>query len=581
MVVKKIISTVILFFVAFVMPAQEDFISLEISPKRVEVGEPVAVIIKTNVEGEVNIDLPDEFEQSGASHSGMSSSVSYIGGKRSVERYSFQKFTGFFTEEGTFSMGPAKIKENNKEFASKIQQVKVAKVENMISANPSKNMNQAIFGIINQSKEEVFVGEPLIVEAKVFAQIDVMQVENFKPSAVQGGAESINLDKAKRIKQDIEVVDDQQIYTFRMGKTLIFPEEEGQFELSPFELGVYYSDPRSLFPERTKVRSNNSKITVKPLPSGSPEGFDGAVGEFSVEMFFNQNKIKQGKVLPVYVRVKGAGNLHHVSPLKLDLPSGVVLYGDPEVNDSTFYSNRGVEGYREFIYYLQVEQAGELNIPSLKFAYFDPVATSYKESRTRPVTLHVLPDENHTIVDVLKQEHHTEGNVNKGKGMSSFMAERNTVNQDLNLYSGVKGWLVGTPILLAFIFVWGVRFQEKIKPKQQAKFQMNKAYQEVIDKINHAQRKSLSSSAFYKAIETPFLTFLSLKLDLPVQRIRTYLLATEEQNFLSDEQKISLEKFFTYGDTIHYSGGLDEEINQKELASELISIVNSLKEDSA
>src|SRR5690554_8111806 len=85
---------------------QKPLLELEIEHRTVEVGQPFNITIKTNLDGNIEMTLPDEFIQSGVRQSGMSSSVELVRGRRRTMRYSFQSFTGYFEEEGTYSLGP-------------------------------------------------------------------------------------------------------------------------------------------------------------------------------------------------------------------------------------------------------------------------------------------------------------------------------------------------------------------------------------------------------------------------------------------------------------------------------------------
>src|SRR5690554_7428194 len=62
--------------------------------------------------------LPDEFIQSGAMQTGMSSSIEYINGRQKAIRYNYRTFTGYFEDVGTYLMGPVKVITRTKEYLS-------------------------------------------------------------------------------------------------------------------------------------------------------------------------------------------------------------------------------------------------------------------------------------------------------------------------------------------------------------------------------------------------------------------------------------------------------------------------------
>jgi hypothetical protein len=147
-----------LLFLALVSWSQQPYIELQVEPLTVEVGQNFTVVLRTNAEGSLDFEMPDEFNQSGIAHSGMSSSINYINNKAQVEKYSFQKFVGYIDEPGRYKIGPAKLKTNNGELVSKEIIIQVVKPLNMISDDPAKNMNEPVFGIIQQSSKTIFEG---------------------------------------------------------------------------------------------------------------------------------------------------------------------------------------------------------------------------------------------------------------------------------------------------------------------------------------------------------------------------------------------------------------------------------------
>src|SRR5690554_7720614 len=77
--------------------------------------------------------LPDEFIQSGAMQTGMSSSIEYVNGRQKAIRYNYRTFTGYFEDVGTYLMGPVKVITRTKEYLSEEYKVRVTNRQNMRS----------------------------------------------------------------------------------------------------------------------------------------------------------------------------------------------------------------------------------------------------------------------------------------------------------------------------------------------------------------------------------------------------------------------------------------------------------------
>lgn len=371
---------------------QNPVIELEIEPRTVETGQPFTITIKTNLDGHIEMTLPDEFIQSGVRQSGMSSSVELVRGGQRTVRYSFQSFTGYFEEEGTYSIGPVKVTAKKKEFQSEAYSVRVIQPQNMISEDPGKNLNQMMFGIIQQSKKEIYEGEPIVLEGKVYSQVEVMQVEDFIPFTFNGPVDSRLMPNSGRVSTSFEVINGKNLQTFKLGKSVIFPEKVGDYVIQPFQTHLIYNDRKKIFPQHAKIISNESTITVKPLPSGTPKEFIDGVGEFDVTAQLSSTHVKQESVVELSVRIEGKGNLHNIRHPKLSLPSDLSIYGDPEVIDSIFFSNRGAEGSKTFTYFVQVNRATDVQLGPIKIAYFNPETESYEHAQARLPMLKVEPN---------------------------------------------------------------------------------------------------------------------------------------------------------------------------------------------
>src|SRR5699024_9435746 len=155
-------------------------------------------------------------------------------------------------------------------------------------------------------------------------------VEDYTPFNLKFDSELHKLGKSNQVTSSYERVTGKQVETFRIGKTVVFAEEIGIHAIKPFRTNIIYSDPRSVFPQRTKVVSNESTIKVKPLPKNAPNSFINGVGNFSVSAKLLSDHLTQGDVLTLHVEVKGQGNLHNTKTPKLTIPDKLSLYGDVE-----------------------------------------------------------------------------------------------------------------------------------------------------------------------------------------------------------------------------------------------------------
>ena len=561
-------------FCASLLWSQDEFVDIEINPTTVEKGQPVTITLKTNTEGNVKFELPDEFVQSGPTHSGMSSSVDYSNGKGEVIRFSFQKFSGYFDTEGEYKIGPIKIQTANGEIESKSVMVKVHKLQNMISEDPSKNMDKAIFGIIEQSKKEIYEGQPIILEGKVYSQIDILQVENFNTFKFEGPAEIHSLQNSNQVSRQYEVVSGKDVVTFKIGKSLIFPDKTGNYEISPFEIILLYDDPRKLFPERAKIRSNTTKVRIKPLPNGTPTSFIGAVGHFDVSASFNGTTVEQGKVVELNIRVFGHGNLHNIEAPKLKLPKGMVLYGDPEVEDSITFSSLGAEGMKTFTYYIQANNDGNIQLEPIEISYFDLESESYTAAKANIKSLTVTPSED---VKNLSKEN-AELKAEKEKSVQPFISRKPTYKEvySQSFFKGVNGaLLVSSPILLSLLFGFFVRIKTSGEEEKQKHKQKTDAKRDSLNVIRNAHKID-SGEEQIKTLYSAIIGYLANEWNVNKGNIsREFLDQKVAQNKLDENLKTELIGLLNELDEVRY-GFSGAKLNIEELSKKSLNIIEKL-----
>ncbi|HLV40695.1 MAG TPA: BatD family protein [Brumimicrobium sp.] len=570
--VRKLFLHIVFFVLSLHVFGQDEFVDLEIKPKNVEVGQSITITIKTNVNGDLDMSLPDEFIQSGAMQSGMSSSIEYVDGRQRIMRYSFQTFTGYFEDAGSYSLGPVKVSAKTKEYKSKDYTVKVTSRQNMISDNPAKNLNQIVFGIIEQSKKEIYEGEPLVFEGKVYSQVEILQVEDFHSFTFDGPSDSRSLVASSQVSTAYEVINGKNLQTFKIGKTLVFPEKPGEYKIKPFETTIVYNDRRKIFPERLKVVSNEANIVVKPLPSGVPKYFIDAVGNFTLTANIENPHIDQGKVVELKLKISGKGNLHNIQKPKVRLPHGLTFYGDPEIVDSITYSAKGAEGSKTFTYFIQVNRGGSIQLSPIKIAYFNPKTEKYETSVCKVKTLHVKSsgeDEPEEIEEEIQEI--------KEPTMQPYITERIVGGQSpTTIFTGWKGaLLLCSPIMFGFVLGLLVRVKKQSKESILAKqtlvqHKTDALYQ--LSLLNDDENNETRIDALSQII----VRFLANQFKVSNGEITRVFLREKAKSEVPEEIIVSIIQVFDELDATKFGGSIDNS-DVSHLIDEVAHIINSFE----
>jgi hypothetical protein len=424
---------------------QNPFVLLEVEPKEAEVGEMLTITVKSSVQGEIDIDFPQGFAHGYALMNGMERDIDYNTGKSITYYYLSQ--SGAMSKAGTFKIGPAYVKKGNKVYRSNTVNITIKKENDNQSSHEglsAKQLKQPAFGVIQTSKNSIYEGEPLVINAKVYAQFDASYLENYQEYTVEGVIEKHRLSQSNRITVEEEIIKKRTYYTFEYDKKVVFPNEAGHWTIQPYKLVL-----RRGF-ESMQLTSAHANIEVKPLPPNTPPNFTGGVGKFTVESNIDKSAIKQGEMLTYTVEIKGKGNLQNTSEPKIKLPKSFELYGDPKIEEDVVYGIHGAEGTITYTYNIQLTQAGTFELPSIEMAYFDPAKEKYMRIESATHTLQVSPDK--TYYTELKDSINEPEKLN----LTSEIALRDTLEIGANTNRFLRSPLfwtgVSAPLILAFIF---------------------------------------------------------------------------------------------------------------------------------
>ena len=133
--------------------------------------------------------------------------------------------------------------------------------------------------------------------------------------------------------------------------------------------------------DRHEVTLEGPPLTLRILPlpeAGRPEGFSGAVGQFTVRAETSAQQVDAGASFPLTLHIEGIGNLHAFTAPPLRLP-GFHALGSIDTKAS---------GRRTITYDVAALHASTAGVPAIAFAFFDPTPPAgYRTATTTPLPL--------------------------------------------------------------------------------------------------------------------------------------------------------------------------------------------------
>ncbi len=187
----------------------------------------------------------------------------------------------------------------------------------------------------------------------------------------------------------------QRIYRTRVGgrtvriielQHLLYATQAGAREIEP----AVFRIPGALGRTPMVFETEPVALTVRPLPEGAPQGFDGTVGRFEIAVQ-HQDEAEVGAPLRALVRVQGEGNLLSVvEPIWPELPPGWQSFAGDE-SAQTQVDGLQMSGSRDFERFLVPSEPGEVELPPLRLVYFDPERERYEVATSQPLRVNVQP----------------------------------------------------------------------------------------------------------------------------------------------------------------------------------------------
>ena len=234
---------------------------------------------------------------------------------------------------------------------------------------------------------------------------------------------------------------DSEAYRVIELRTLLFPSVVGMLDIAPAVLTV--SDGSS----ETAAVAEGVPVTieVRPTPAAAPAGFAGAVGKFEVSAAVDATTVRMDDSVELTVTVQGAGNIDALPDPSWPEFRGWRVIESPVSVASDVVDGRLV-GSRTYVSVLVPEVAGELRVPEISYAYYDPDLEEYVEAVTSPIAVSVaaadgVPAESRSAIGEIE-----DGAVPGAKSIKAVPSGLRKTNGDVT--DGYGYWAAwGLPLL--------------------------------------------------------------------------------------------------------------------------------------
>lgn len=176
-----------------------------------------------------------------------------------------------------------------------------------------------------------------------------------------------------------------------IGPAAITAQVQKDVQIDPFAGDFFEKFLRGggLGSETVQVRTEPVVVEILPLPEeGRPDGFKGAVGDFTFSASLKPSALKVGEPAELTLQVKGKGNLKTVSAPPLPEVKAFRVY---DTLSSLGLTKEGdvVQGFKTFKTVLVARASGETRLPEIAFSFFDPKRRLYRTQKVGPIPISV------------------------------------------------------------------------------------------------------------------------------------------------------------------------------------------------
>ena len=536
------------------------------APSAVVMGQQFQLTYTVNTEGATSLRTPDlsAFEVLMGPSSSVSRSMQIINGQTSSS-YS-QTFTYVLMpkKEGTFNIGPGSIKIKNANYSSNSLVVKVLPPDKAGSASGGGRSSSGssgggasqgstsvgtneLFVRMNVSNRSVYEQEGFLVTFKIYSLYDV-DLDDIKFPEFEGFlAQDIDLNP----QWTLENYNGRNYRTAVFKQTILYPQRSGKITIGSgrFDAIAHVRVKRSgsLFDElmgggyqdiRKVLTTAPVTIDVKPLPSGKPESFNGAVGGYTMKATINSNQAKTNEAVTITVTLTGNGNIKLAKNPTVTFPNDFEVY-DPKVETNIRTTTSGSSGTKTIEYIAVPRYAGDFEIPAIRFSYFDPRSGSYKTLTSEPFKLHVEKGPEGAASPAVSNYGSQESVKYLSKDIRYIKTSRpHFVNARGEIFFGSFTYVLAYVLIALLFAVFFVIYRKQMKENADLAFVRTKRANKVaLRRLKTAEKlmKEGSREAFYDEISRTLWGYLSDKLNIPQADLTRENIGNELASFGADE----------------------------------------------
>jgi hypothetical protein len=514
-------------------------------------------------------------------------------------------------QEGDFTIESASIQSGNKKYTSQAVNIKVlAGSNNQQPVNQQQIKSQSggqkgsssdaslendIFLKVFANKSEVYIGEPILINYRIYTRVLVLEYITSKFPTLNGFWNQAIDNKQINVQEKTEVENGVAYSAADIRQIVVIPQRSGDLEIEPMEMTCIVrvrsqAQARSVFDQffgsyedkKVVIKTPKLKIKAKTLPeAGKPSYFSGAVGSsFNIGVQTNKTSLKTNEGIDFKINLQGNGNIKLVDIPKPEFAADFEVY-DPKIKDDVITTANGSSGNKSAEYLIIPRHSGEFIIPGIKFSYFDPKQKKYINTETPDIKIFVEKgigeEEPSKAVTAARKE--DVALLNKDiKYIKTKLSKPITIES--NFFTGsLLFWILLILPFILFIILYFIVKKYELENKDLIKVKSKKAKKIATSKLKKAQDclNKNDEKAFYEEIFRALYGYISDKFNIPVSELNKENIRQKLNEKLEDKSiLVQLEKILETCEMARFAPIKDK--NLQNLYNDAADVINTLED---
>ncbi len=505
-----------------------------------------------------------------------SNSISIVNGARSSKQgfsYTLQP-----KKIGTYKIGAASVIVNSKVMRSKPISIQVLKGKQVAKGGAG---GEQLYVKAEIDTSEVYVGQQVMVNYKLYTTVDIENYDIVKETDYAGFyAHDVRRFNTRVIR---EVIDGVQYTTKVLKRIALFPQQTGLLTIEPMglRLGVIVGKKRrnSFFfnnqVRHVNVNTNPLEISVKELPTPTPDNFSGAVGNYSIAFNLGKNKVTTDDAISVKLAIRGDGDIKRLQPPSLALPPAFEIYEPKVLEENSTEVNGKLSGYKQIEYLMLPKRPGNYEIrPS--FTYFHPDSAKYVTLQPNTFNIAVSPGSGLAAAGITAIPAEKVKDIRYIKTETSFSKKGQPFSKS-GLFYGL--------CFLPFLFLGGAFFYKRTQDKNSnidiALLKSRKAQKVAKERLKTANQllTDQKSRDFYDEISKALLGYVGDKLRIPLSELSKDNVREKLQSLHVTPSYIEDVTSIIKTTEMALFAGMDNSASMQEVYDKSVRVLSSIEEE--